>query len=387
MSKADNAVPLSDKIEGAPHPAQTPRIFGQDAAAKEFLDVFNASRLHHGWLISGPRGVGKATFAWQITKFLLATPNSNRDGGLFEDNHESPHTLEIASNHPVSRRIAAGSEPNVFPLRRAYDEKRKRHKQIITVDDVRKLKSFFGLTSTDSAHRIVVVDCAEDMSPSAANALLKILEEPPKNAFLFLVSHQPASLLPTIRSRCRELRLNRLDKPSMGQALEAANVHFDTSHQEGLTKLSAGSIGEAVRILNIQGLTLYKSIIDIFGSLPRLDSKKVQAVANKFSGRETSSEFELFISLFETALSRLALSGAKDKHFDYIESFREFEVFKRLSSNHLAAKKWAELTQTVSQRLRHGHSVNLDPATLILDTFFKIETCAVSVLQRPKALK
>lgn len=381
MSNTDQSTPLSDKIEGAPHPAQTIRIFGQEAAENEFLDVFAASRLHHGWLISGPRGVGKATLAWQITKFLLATPNHNQDVGLFGDPPKSSQTLQISSDHPVSRRILAGSEPGVFPLRPAYDEKRKRHKQMITIDEVRKLKSFFGLSSTEAGRRIVIVDCAEDMNPSAANALLKILEEPPKNAFLFLISHQPARLLPTIRSRCRELRLSRLNKPSMVQALEAADIHFDTSQQDALTKLSGGSIGEAVRILNMQGLPLYQSIIDIFGSLPRLDNKKVHALADKFSGRGTSPEFELFISLFEIALNRLALNGARIKAFEHIDPYGEPQVFNRLSPDHLAARKWAELAQTASQRLRHGRTVNLDPTALILDTFFKVETCSVRVLQ------
>ena len=381
MSNVDDTIPLSDKIEGAPHPAQTIRVFGQETAAKEFLDVFAASRLHHGWLINGPRGVGKATLAWQITKFLLATPDPDQDGRLLGGPTDSAQTLEISSDHPVSRRIAAGSEPGVFPLRRGYDEKQKRHKQMITVDEVRQLKSFFRLTSTDAGRRIVIVDCAEDMNPSAANALLKILEEPPENAFLFLISHQPSRLLPTIRSRCRELRLSRLDKPSMGLALEAANINFDTSQQDSLTKLSGGSIGEAVRILNMHGLPLYQSIIDMFGSLPILDNKKVYAMANKFSGRGASPEFELFISLFEIALNRLALSGAHTKDFEHISSFKEFEVFSRLSPDHLAARKWAELAQAASQRLRRGRAVNLDPAALILDTFFKIETCSVRLVQ------
>lgn len=379
MSIPDEAVPLSDKIDGAPHPAQTTKIFGQNKATKEFLDVFAASRLHHGWLISGPRGVGKATLAWQIAKFLLTTPDLDQDGELFGGPPEIPHTLEISPDHPVSRRITAGSEPGVFPLRSAYDDKRKRHKQMITVDEVRKLKSFFGLTSTDGGRRIVIVDCAEDMNPSAANALLKILEEPPENAFLFLISHQPARLLPTIRSRCRELRLSRLDKPSMTLALEAADINFDISQQDSLTKLSGGSIGEAVRILNMQGLPLYKSIIDMFGSLPRLDNEKAHAMADKFSGRGTSPEFELFISLFEIALNRLAISGVRNQDFEHIESFGESKIFARLSPDRLSAIKWAELAQSASERLRHGRAVNLDPAALILDTFFKIETCSMRV--------
>ena len=381
MSEVEDAIPLSDKIEGAPHPSKAERIFGHETASKEFLDLFAASRLHHGWLLCGPRGVGKATLAWQITKFLLTMPDLNLDSDLLGGPLKIPKTLEISPDHPISRRIAAGSEPGVFIVRRAYDEKRKRHKQVITVDEIRKLKSFFGLTSADAGRRIVIVDCAEDMNSSAANALLKILEEPPENAFLFLISHQPARLLPTIRSRCRVMRLDSLDNSSIVKALKAAGINFDISQLDSLTKLSKGSIGEAVRILNMQGLSMYEEIIDILRSLPRLNNKKVRSMADRLSGQGASSEFELFISLFETALNRLVLSGTRKEYFEHIASVGESEVFNRLSPDHLAARTWAEVTQNASERLRKGRAVNLDPAGLILDTFFKIETCSVRIVQ------
>ncbi len=381
MNEASNPIPLSDKIEGAPHPSEAEKIFGHDNASKEFLDLFKASRVHHAWLLFGPRGIGKSTLAWQITKFLLATPDLNPASGLFGGDRKLPTTLEISFNHPISKRISVGSEPGVFVLRRAFDEKRKRYKQFITVDEVRKLKSFFGLKSADAGRRIVIVDCADDMNSSAANALLKILEEPPKNAFLFLISHQPARLLPTIRSRCRLMRLDRLDGTSIIKALEAANINFNTSQLDSLSKLCGGSIGEAVRILHMQGLHIYEEIIAIFRSLPRLNNKKVLALADKFSGKGTSSEFDLFITLYETALNRLVLSSAGKDAFAHIESYEEYKVFKHLSPNRSAAKTWAELTQITSEQLRRGRAVNLDPAGLILDIFFKIEACSLQFTQ------
>ena len=375
MKEAEEDKPLSDKIEGAPHPSSTKKIFGQETASKEFLDLFTASRLHHAWLLNGPRGIGKATLAWQLTKFLLATPDLNLGSDSIKSKFEVPTTLEISPDHPISQRIAVGSEPGVFVLRRAYDEKRKRFKQVITVDEVRKLKTFFGLKSADAGRRIIIVDCADEMNANAANALLKILEEPPKNAFLFLISHQPARLLPTIRSRCRSMRLDRLDKTSVVKALDAANINFETSQLDSLTKLCGGSIGEALRILNMQGLQMYEEILEILKTVPRMNNKKVHVLANKFLGKGTSSEFELFILLVETALNRLVLSSVGKETFEHIAAFEEPKVFKRLSPDQTAAKIWAELAQITSERLRSGRAVNLDPTGLILDTFFKIEAC------------
>lgn len=174
----DPDIPEPDKVEGAPHPRETAQIHGQGAAERAFLDVYNSGRLHHGWLLTGPRGVGKATLAWRIARFLLATPQES-GGGLFGDAPAAPETLDIAPDHPVARRLLAGSEGRLFLLRRGLDDKTKQLKTVITVEEVRKLKSFLSLSAADGGRRVVIVDPADELNTSAANALLKLLEEPP----------------------------------------------------------------------------------------------------------------------------------------------------------------------------------------------------------------
>ncbi len=235
---SDPTQPEPDRIEGAPHPRETNLLYGQDAAQADFLQAFGSDRLHHGWLITGPRGVGKATLAWQIARFLLATPLVREDG-LFGA-PPPPTDLHIAPDHPVSRRMLAGSEAGLFALRRPYDDKAKRLKAQITVDEVRRLKGFFALSSADGGRRVVIVDTADDMNVSAANAILKLLEEPPDRTTLLLVSHQPSRLLPTIRSRCRELRLAPLNAADMAQALAATEIEQDVSNPAALAALSGG---------------------------------------------------------------------------------------------------------------------------------------------------
>jgi DNA polymerase-3 subunit delta' len=176
-----------DRLDGAPHPRETARLIGQDVAETAFLDAFRQGRLHHGWLLTGPKGVGKATLAWRIARFLLATPE---DDGMFAP--PPPDSLDIPPDHPVARRLRALAEPRLYLLRRGPNDKETALSQFITVDEVRKMKSFFALSAADGGRRVAIVDAADEMNSAAANALLKLLEEPPAGATFLLVSAPPA---------------------------------------------------------------------------------------------------------------------------------------------------------------------------------------------------
>ena len=370
---SDDGLPEPDRIEGAPHPRETAELFGQDAARDDFLDAFNSGRLHHGWLITGPRGVGKATLAWAIARFLIAMPEDEGDG-LFGA-PPPPTTLAIDPEHPVARRMVAGSEPGLFVLRRPYNEKTKKLRAEITVEEARKLKGFFALSSADGGRRVVIVDAADELNVSAANAILKLLEEPPARTTLLLVSHQPSGLLPTIRSRCRELRLSALDGPTIAMALDQAGVSAgDQTH--ALAALASGSVGEAVRLINLEGLPLYGAIIAIFDSLPRLDRAKAMALADVAAARGGEERRALLFHLLDLAMARLARVGATGQLPGPEVVPNEAAILARLAPNPGAARAWAAEAQEIGARLRHGEAVNLDPAAMILDTFFRLQAVA-----------
>ena len=372
-------LPLSDKISGAPHPSEATTIFGQDSAQQQFLNAFDSGRLHHAWLLSGPRGVGKATLVWKIAKFLLTTPNAPAQDGLFGAMIQHVSNLETPPDHPTLPRILAGSEPALCVLRRSYDEKRKRFKQNITVDDVRSLKSFFGLSAADGGARVVIIDAADDMTDSAANALLKMLEEPPKNTFLFLISHQPAALLPTLRSRCRELRLSALSHDMMQQALTQAKIHLSEEQSSLFTRLSAGSAGQAIRLAQLDGDTLYSALISTLQTLPSLNQSAALKLAESFAGQANSERFDLLIDLIDYILGQAAKTSLIPLDPDPDPTPPDQKLFTTLHKGPIGARKWALLQQDISQRMRHGRAVNLDPVTLILDMFFKIEKCAAAL--------
>ncbi|MCF6443764.1 DNA polymerase III subunit delta' [Nereida sp. MMG025] len=366
-------LPQPDRVDGAPHPRETSQVIGHDAAAASFLDSFSSGRMHHAWMLQGPRGIGKASFAYQIARFLIATPPLD-DGGMFGA-PEPPTSLHIADDHPVARRILAGSDPSLFVLRRAVDDKdNTKLKTVITVDEARKLKEFLSLSATDGATRVVIVDAADEMNIQTANAILKVLEEPPANTVFLLICHQPSKLLPTIRSRCRTLNLSRLNPQDMERALRAANVPLpaDTHH---LTTLSDGSVGEALRLINLGGLDTYADLVDLLQNAPGLDRGRLLKMAEGMVGRGKAPKFELFLGQIDVLLSRIARAGLMGPP-EAEAAPREASLLVRLCASPHAAREWAGLQQEIGARLRHGRAVNLDPAALVLDTGLKIDQAA-----------
>ncbi len=359
--------PQPDRIDGALHPRDTPRLIGQQSAEAAFLDAFNTGKLHHGWLLSGPRGVGKATLAWRIARFLLATPDS--DGGMFD--LPPPTTLDIDPEHPVARRIASGAESGLKSVTRSLNPDTKRMRKQIVVDDIRSLNGFFQMSAADGGRRVVIIDDADEMNPNAANALLKMLEEPPARATLLLISHQPSALLPTIRSRCRTLRLGTLNADQMAKALAQSEAEID-ANTAALSELSGGSVGGAMRLSRMGGLGTYAELITLMSSLPRLDRAHALKVAEAAAARGGEEKLNLLFNLIDLMLARLARTGATGAPPAIEAAPREAETLARLSPTPHQGRIWADTAQEVSARAQHGLAVNLDPAALVLDTLFKL---------------
>lgn len=370
---SDDSTARPDQIAGAPHPRETPELYGQSPAEQAFLTAFNSGRMHHGWLLTGPRGVGKATLAWKIARFLLATPEAD-EGGLFGDAPPVPDTLDIVEDHPVARRLLAGSDPGLYHITRRVNEKTGRLRDMIIAENVRDLNRFLHMSATEGGRRVVIIDSADEMNTQAANALLKMLEEPPARTTLLLISHQPAKLLPTIRSRCRDLRLVPLSTEDMAAALRQAGVEPGTE-TEAIAELSGGSVGEAVRLLNLEGLKLYEELVGLAASLPRLDRPRANALAQAAAARGAEDKLDLLFGLTDLMLARLARTGATGTAPPEAAK-GEAEMLTRLAPGPHQARAWAALAQEIGERARHGRAVNLDPAALVLDTVFKLQNCA-----------
>ena len=370
---SEDIVLQSDCVEGAPHPRETNLLYGQDNAQYDFLKAFQSTRLHHAWLITGPRGVGKATLVWKIARFLLAQPN--KDGGMFENDAPHAETLEIEVDHPITRRLTALSEPRLFLCRRPWDTKTKRIKRDITVEETRALKGFFSLSATDGGWRVAIIDAADEMNNAAANALLKILEEPPAKTIILMISHQPARLLPTIRSRCRELRCGKLSGSDLTLALN--NAGFITDQDPiALAELSDGSVGEAIRIITEDGLKKYSELVALAAQAPQIDRPTALRLANACVGKGNEATYDLTLRLVRLMLARIARFAALQPETVKEAANGEAVMLSKLGPNVHSALKWADLLAELTARSTHARAVSLDPSSVILDMLLKINETA-----------
>ena len=367
---SEDGAPEPDRRGEAPHPRHAVTLHGHAAAERTVRDAFASGRMHHGWLVTGPEGIGKATLAWRMARFLLAQPAEAEADGLFGA-PPPPPSLDVAADHPVARRVAALSEPRLHLLRRTPDPKTGRMRSEITVDSTRKLKEFFALSAAEGGRRVVIVDTADEMNRSAANAILKLLEEPPDRATLILVSHRPGHLLPTIRSRCRLLRLAPLSPEPLARALAQAGIEVEAEAAESLAALAGGAPGAAIDLLAGDGLAFYTQLVALCSRAPGIDRPGATALAQA-PGKDG---FPLALHLIETFLARLAVTGVSGPPAPEAV-VGEAATLARLAPDASAARRWADLAQTAGARARQGFAVNLDPAALLLDMLLAIDGAA-----------
>lgn len=352
--------PESDRVGDLPHPRERHELFGHEEAAKMLAGAARSGRLHHAWILAGPKGVGKATLAWRFARALFAYGPA-----------ACPDDLTVAEPHPVWRQVAALAHPDLMLVRRPWDPDRKRFRVELPVEEVRKLHGFFSRHSSYGGARVAVIDAADDMSRSAQNALLKILEEPPAGAVLLLISHVPGSLLPTTRSRCRMLTLRRLEEGPMGAAVAALAPNVAVQERALLAALADGAPGRALELAETDALTLYREISDLLLGLPRLNGAKLFAMAERVARAPAERGLAQFVTLLSQIEGRL-MRGA----YAALPAVPGEEVLLRHLRAALPLERWADLWDALWAQAAQAEELNLDKKQLILNTFFAIEAAA-----------
>lgn len=262
-------------------PREMTALCGHADAERALLEAYQGGRMPHAWLIGGPPGIGKATLAYRLARFILAHPDPKSAAV------QAATSLAVAADHPVTRRIAAQAQGDLLVLERVVNEQTGKLYTVIRVDDVRRSVSFFGSTAGEGGWRIAIVDAVDDLQREGANALLKVLEEPPERTLLLLISHAPGRELPTIRSRCRRLLLRPLDTADVTQAIQAATGRNATDAEVVQAASAAdGSVGRALRFLDGPALALRQRVLDLFAQLPNPDPRALHALGDALSGSE-----------------------------------------------------------------------------------------------------
>jgi DNA polymerase-3 subunit delta' len=365
----------ADDEEDWAHPRWTADLIGQADAEAALLAACRAGRLPHGWLISGPRGIGKATLAFRFARFLLA--GGEAGGGLFGD---SAAGLAVPPEHAVFRLVGRRAHPDLVAMEREESETSKRRRSkpkqlsaVIRVEQVRALGQFFALTAAAGGWRVAIVDGADDMNDSAANAILKVLEEPPARAVLLLVAHRPNRVLPTIRSRCRKLTLHPLAADELARFLAARLPELSADDRLSLARLAEGRPGRALTLAEQGGLGAYRELIELMQALPELDGQRLHALADRLDRRDQAERQAVWMELLALWLNRLVLAGAG--RAPEVAVAGEAELRGRLLAR-AGLDRWLELWEKVCRLARQGDGLNLDRKHVVLNALLAVEATA-----------
>ncbi len=279
-----------------PEPRANPVFRGHEAAMAALHHAATSGRLHHGWLLAGPPGIGKATLAFRFARWLLAGATTPE--------------LAVPESAPLFRRIAAATHPDLFTIERRMNEKTEKLQGEIVIATVREANKFMRLTPAEGGWRVVIVDGAEDMNPNTANALLKMLEEPPPRAILLLTTAAPGRLLPTVRSRCRVLPMAALPAPDMLALLAEYAPQLEGAERARLVELAEGSIGNALSLAAEDGIAL-AALVDEALDAP-VKPARAQAIADAVARTvEGVDRFERFFALLRARLAARTREGAR----------------------------------------------------------------------------
>ncbi|HEY8383527.1 MAG TPA: DNA polymerase III subunit delta' [Microvirga sp.] len=343
MSREADGLEEPDRFPGTPHPRERLVLFGHEEAEAGIVEAMRAGRLPAAWLIGGPPGIGKATLAYRIARRLLAL-----GGGPTE----TVTSLEVEPSHPVARQVGVLSHPNLIVIRRGLTKDGKRYMTEISAEVARRAIDMFGSTSMDGSYRIAIVDPAEELNAQSANALLKIIEEPPPRSLFLIVSHAPQRVLPTIRSRSRRLLLRPLAGQDVRRAVGSLGGPWAEAAPDVLDeaiRLGEGSVRRTLAMLDKDRIAFVDRIRRALDALPQLEAKGVLALAEQVARRDADETYELAL--------------------DTVERWVSERLHERAALGPARLAPLVEVCDKLARQAREIDTYNLDRRPLVLSLF------------------
>jgi DNA polymerase-3 subunit delta' len=329
----------------AVHPRETTALFGHREAEMALLNAYRGGRIPHAWLIGGAQGIGKATLAYRMARFVLAHRNPRGT------DVQRAETLGVDPADPVARHIAAGAHGGLLTLERTLNDKGVM-RTVITVDETRETISFFGSTAAIEGWRVCIVDTVDELNPQAANALLKILEEPPQQSLFLLVSHAPARVLPTILSRCRKLPLRPLAVDDVAHAAaKAANITVDDPALIEAAEAAEGSVARALTLFGGDAIKLHQKTAALLATLPQVDPRELHALGEALGGSDRVALATFIDSVDRWVSERLRADDAN------------------ANANLARLARLAEVWEKINRAARDTADYNLERKPLVFSVF------------------
>lgn len=344
-------------------PIANPDLFGHESAEAVLLQAFQSGRLHHGWLLTGSRGIGKATLAHRFSRFLAAGGREARKGSLWTN-----------PDDPVINRALKGSHPDIVTIARKENAEGVLSKTI-SIDDIRALKKMLTLTSADDGWRVAVIDGAEALGTEAQNAILKVLEEPPPRTVLLLTTDQPGALRITVRSRLRRLPLEPLSDEVMEQLLGDQLSTLPPTDIQQLKALAAGSIGRALDLHATEALVSYRELLELLANADRLPARAFIDFCEKMARKGAESGYFEVTQLLTDWLARVARLAATG---DMGERIAGEGVAGIQLANALGLERSLALWDKIRLLFAQGQGLNLDRKQVLLSALLQVKAATAA---------
>lgn len=351
-------------FEGLPEPRAARECFGHEAVEDDLLHRLESGRFPHALIFAGLEGIGKATMAFRLARWLLKKDDGQT--ALFGAVGTAPEQgLFVPPDDPVFARVASGGHPDLLTIERQFDEKNERRKPALDVEQARKIAPFLRMTASGGGWRVVIVDDADTMNRNAQNAILKILEEPPPSSLIILIAHRAGSLLPTIRSRAQIVPFQPLSGEIVARLLETAHPDISQDDRALLADLAEGSIGGALRIAGEGGGTLIRQICAPLSPQTRSPWVAIHNLAARIAGKDQDAAWRLFAAILPNLARRAALAAARGQ--DFPDSLAPCGLKEWAAGRGL--KELLEISGDLQHTLGRALSANLDRNTTILSAF------------------